>query len=226
MTDGILRGGEVIDGSGRPRRRADVAIAGDRVAAIGSVGRVEGAREVDVSGKIVAPGFIDVHTHDDRALFANPEMAAKASQGVTTVVTGNCGISLAPLLLDEAPPPPLDLIGDSADYRYGRFGEYLAALDEAPPALNAACLVGHSTLRVGAMTALDRAAGEAELAKMCDRLQEALDAGAVGMSSGLAYAPAAGAPPAEIDALARVLRPARALYPTHMRNEGGDVLDR
>ncbi len=114
MTDWILRGGEVIDGSGRPRRRADVAIAGDRVAAIGSVGRVEGAREVDVSGKIVAPGFIDVHTHDDRALFATPEMAAKASQGVTTVVTGNCGISLAPLLLDEAPPPPLDLIGDSA----------------------------------------------------------------------------------------------------------------
>ena len=123
MTDWILRGGEVIDGSGRPRRRADVAIAGDRIAAIGSVGRVEGAREVDASGKIVAPGFIDVHTHDDRALFATPEMAAKASQGVTTVVTGNCGISLAPLLLDEAPPPPLDLIGDSADYRYGHFAE-------------------------------------------------------------------------------------------------------
>src|SRR5947208_7288768 len=112
-------------------------------------------------------------------------MAAKASQGVTTVVTGNCGISLAPLLLDEAPPPPLDLIGDSADYRYGRFAEYLAALDDAPPALNAACLVGHSTLRVGAMSALDRPAQEAELAQMCERLQEALDAGAVGMSSGL-----------------------------------------
>src|SRR5437762_7418514 len=94
MTDWILRGGEVIDGSGRPRRRADVAIAGDRIAEIGSVGRAEGAREVDVSGKIVAPGFIDVHTHDDRSLFATPEMAAKASQGVTTVVTGNCGISL------------------------------------------------------------------------------------------------------------------------------------
>src|SRR5213082_1143693 len=117
MTDWILRGGEVVDGSGRPRWRADVAIAGDRVAEVGAVGRVEGAREVDVSGKIVAPGFIDVHTHDDRALFATPEMAAKASQGVTTVVTGNCGISLAPLLLDEGPPPPLDLIGEGpADY--------------------------------------------------------------------------------------------------------------
>jgi len=100
MTDCILRGGEVIDGSGRPRRRADVAISGDRIAQVGSVGRVEGAREVDVGGKIVAPGFIDVHTHDDRALFATQAMAAKASQGVTTVLAGNCGISLAPLLLD------------------------------------------------------------------------------------------------------------------------------
>ena len=108
MTDWILRGGEVIDGSGRPRRRADVAIAGDRIAAVGAVGRVQGAREVDVSGKIVAPGFIDVHTHDDRALFVTPEMAAKASQGVTTVVTGNCGISLAPLLLDAAPRGGMD----------------------------------------------------------------------------------------------------------------------
>ena len=106
MTDWILRGGEVIDGSGRTRRRADVAIAGDRIAEVGHVAKAAGAREIDVSGKIVAPGFIDVHTHDDRALFATPEMAAKASQGVTTVLTGNCGISLAPLVLDAAPPPP------------------------------------------------------------------------------------------------------------------------
>src|SRR5438309_2944153 len=130
MTDWILRGGEVIDGGGRPRRRADVAIAGDRIVEIGSVGRAEGAREVDVSGKIIAPGFIDVHTHDDRALFASPEMAAKASQGVTTVVTGNCGVSLAPLTLDKPPPPPLDLIGDAADYAYPRFADYLDALDK------------------------------------------------------------------------------------------------
>jgi N-acyl-D-amino-acid deacylase len=225
VTDWILRGGEVIDGSGGPRRRADVAIAGDRVTAVGVVDKVSGAREIDVSGKIVAPGFIDVHTHDDRALLATPEMAAKASQGVTTVVTGNCGISLAPLLLDGTPPPPLDLIGDTADYHYERFAEYLAALDKAPAALNAACLVGHSTLRVGAMSALDRAAETAELAQMCKRLQEALDAGAVGMSSGLAYSPASNAPAAEIETLAALLRPAGALYTTHMRNEGNAVVD-
>src|ERR1700756_904423 len=106
MPDWILRGGEVVDGRGGARRRADLAITGDRVAAVGVVARAERAREIDVVGKIVAPGFIDVHTHDDRALLATPAMAAKASQGVTTVVTGNCGISLAPLVLDEPPPPP------------------------------------------------------------------------------------------------------------------------
>ena len=225
MTGYILRGGEVIDGGGGTRFRADVAIAGDRIAAVGEVDRGAGMREIDVSGKVVAPGFIDVHTHDDRALFATPEMAAKASQGVTTVVTGNCGISLAPLSIDHAPPPPLDLIGDAADYRYGRFADYLAALDRAPAAVNSACLVGHSTLRVGAMRALDRPAEVVELARMCELLQEALDAGAVGMSSGLAYAPAEHAPPAEIEALAALLRPTGALYTTHMRNEGDRVLD-
>src|SRR5271170_1108710 len=201
MTDFILRGGEVIDGSGRARFRGDVAIAGDRIAEVGAVASAAGAREIDVSGKIVAPGFIDVHTHDDRALFATPEMAAKASQGLTTVVTGNCGISLAPLTIDHAPPPPLDLIGAAGDYRYGRFADYLTALDRTPAAINAACLVGHSTLRVGTMSALDRPAEPSELARMQERLQEALDAGAVGLSSGLAYAPAEHAPPAEIEAL-------------------------
>jgi N-acyl-D-amino-acid deacylase len=225
MTDWILRGGEAIDGSGGPRRRADVAIEGDRIAEIGAVGKITGAREIDVSGKIVAPGFIDVHTHDDRALFATPEMAAKASQGVTTVVTGNCGISLAPLRIDHAPPPPLDLIGDATDYRYGHFADYLAALDRTPAAVNAACLVGHSTLRVGSMSALDRPAEPAELDHMRELLQEALDAGAVGMSSGLAYAPAEHAPPSEIETLAALLHPAGALYTTHMRNEGERVLD-
>src|SRR5712691_2500114 len=203
MTDWILRGGMVIDGTGRARFRADVAIAGDRIAAVGEVAKSSGAREIDASGKIVAPGFIDVHKHDDRALLASPEMAAKASQGVTTVITGNCGISLAP---DRAPPPPMDLMGDAADYAYPRFADYLAALDKSPPAINAACLVGHSTLRVGAMAALDRAADADEITRMGERLQEALDAGAIGLSSGLFYAPAFHAPPAEIEALAARLR--------------------
>src|SRR5581483_9292126 len=193
MTDTILRGGTVIDGSGAKRFRGDVAIAGDRIAAVGSVAKTAGAREIDVSGLVV--------------------------------VTGNCGVSLAPLTLDRAPPPPLDLIGDRGDYAYPRFADYLAALDRAPAALNAACLVGHSSLRVGAMAALDRPAAAGEIAAMQAALQEALDAGAIGLSSGLYYAPAAHAPPAELEALAALLRPAGALYTTHMRDEGAHVLD-
>jgi N-acyl-D-amino-acid deacylase len=225
MTDWILRGGTVIDGTGAPRRLADVAIAGDRIEAVGEVSKADGAREIDVSGRVVAPGFIDVHTHDDRALFASPDMAAKASQGVTTVITGNCGVSLAPLTLDGAPPPPLDLIGERADFAYPRFADYLAALDRSQAALNAACLVGHSTLRVGIMSDRERPARDDEIARMAERLQEALDAGAIGLSTGLFYAPAFHAPPAEIAALAALLRPAGALYTTHMRDEAEHVLD-
>jgi len=225
MTDFIIRGGEVIDGSGRARFRADVAVAGDRIVAVGAIAKATGTREIDAGGKIVAPGFIDVHTHDDRALLATPDMAAKASQGVTTVVTGNCGVSLAPLSLDAAPPPPLDLIGGIEDYRYRRFADYLDALDASPAALNAACLVGHSTLRVGAMATLDRPATDGEIAQMRQRLQEALDAGAIGLSTGLYYAPAFHAPPTEIAALAASLRAAGALYTTHMRDEAEHVLD-
>ena len=227
MSDFILRGGEVVDGTGRSRFRADVAVAGERVVAIGDDAKALGGREVDVSGLVIAPGFIDVHTHDDRALLATPDMAAKASQGVTTVITGNCGVSLAPLSFERhpAPPPPLDLIGDRADYCYPRFADYLARLDRDPAALNAACLVGHSSLRVGAMATLDRPAEAAEIERMGERLGEALDAGAIGMSSGLFYAPASSAPPAEIEALTKLLRPAGALYTTHMRDEGAHVLD-
>jgi N-acyl-D-amino-acid deacylase len=227
MSDFVLRGGEVVDGTGRSRFRADVAVAGDRIVAIGDSARGSGGREIDVSGLVIAPGFIDVHTHDDRALLATPDMAAKASQGVTTVITGNCGVSLAPLSFDyhPAPPPPLDLIGDRADYCYPSFADYLATLDRNPAAINAACLVGHSSLRVGAMAALDRPAEAAEIERMGERLKEALDAGAVGLSSGLFYAPASSAPPAEIEALTKLLRPAGALYTTHMRDEGAHVLD-
>jgi N-acyl-D-amino-acid deacylase len=224
MADWILRGGTVVDGTGGPRRHADVAVTGDRIAAVGKVAKSKGAREIDISGLVVAPGFIDVHTHDDRALLAS-DMAAKASQGVTTVITGNCGISLAPLSLKAAPPPPLDLLGDIADYAYPRFADYFDALDRSPPVINAAALVGHSTLRAGTMTELDRPARADEIARMQQRLVEALGAGAIGLSTGLYYAPAAHAPSEEVEALAKLLRSAGAVYTTHMRDEAEHVLD-
>src|SRR5262245_23018187 len=152
-------------------------------------------------------------------------MANKTSQGVTSVVVGNCGVSLAPLALQAPPPPPLDLIGAQADYKYSRFADYMAALDRQPPAVNAACLVGHSTLRVGAMDELDRPATADEIASMRVRLQEALDAGAIGLSTGLAYEPAIESTTQEVQALAALLKPAGAIHTTHMRNEEDHVID-
>src|SRR5713226_7798464 len=222
--DLVLRGGSVLDGTGAPAISADVALAGDRIAAVGRVPRGCGRQEIDVAGLAVAPGFIDVHTHDDRALLAT-SMDAKVSQGVTTVISGNCGISLAPLLPRGALPPPLDLIGDEGSYRFPRFAAYLDALDAAPPATNAACLVGHSTLRVGAMDALDRPASDSEIAAMRRALGEALAAGAIGLSSGLWYAPANAAPHSELLALATDVGAAGAIYTTHMRDEADHVLD-
>lgn len=223
--DTLIAGGDVIDGTGAARRRADIGIIADRVAAIGDLSRATAGLRLDANGRCVAPGFIDAHTHDDNIVFATPDMAMKASQGVTTVVVGNCGISLAPLSLQGAPPPPLDLIGDRADYRFTRMAEYFAAVDASPPAINLVALAGHSTLRAGEMDGFDRAATAAEIAGMARRLEEALMAGAIGLSTGLFYPPARHAPTEEIIALARVAARHGTLYATHMRDEGDHVLD-
>lgn len=223
--DLVIRNASIIDGSGAPARSGDIAIAGDRVSAIGALAHLSGAAELDVGGRAVAPGFIDVHTHDDRAVLSDPDMTCKVSQGVTTVVTGNCGISLAPLKPATAPPPPSDLIGDRPEHYFADFGAYLSALDRDPPAVNVVAQVGHSTLRIGAMDGLDRAATPSEIARMRGRLEDSLAAGAVGMSTGLFYPPANAAPTEEVVELAAALAPAGAIHSTHMRDETAHVLE-
>ena len=145
----VLKGGTIIDGTGASRFVADVRIEGGRIAAIGAQLPTPDADVLDVAGKIVAPGFIDVHTHDDQMVLAAPQMLPKISQGVTTVVIGNCGISLAPLVHSDA-PPPLNLLGGDK-YVYPSMAAYVAALEKTRPAINVAALVGHSTLRVATM---------------------------------------------------------------------------
>lgn len=218
--DLLIRNGLVVDGTGGPAYRADVGVAGDRIATIGDLSTSRGETEIDAKGRAVAPGFIDVHTHDDLALFATPDMDFKVSQGVTTVVAGNCGISLAPLTIGFRPPPPLDLLGDAQTYRYPTFAAFMAEAEKKPAATNAVFLVGHQTLRVGAMDSVDRGATSAEIAVMKERVTEAMQAGAAGLSTGLFYPPARSAPTDEVVALAEAVRPFGGLYATHLRNEG------
>jgi N-acyl-D-amino-acid deacylase len=226
--DLVIRNGTVVDGTRAPRFAADVAVAGDRIVRIGSIGDARGATEIDATGKIVAPGFIDAHTHDDRLMLSAPEMAPKVSQGVTTVVAGNCGISLAPLPGGMARPvtPPLDLLDDRGEwFRFRSFAEYVGALRDAPAATNAALLVGHTTLRVATIDDVGRPADEAEIRRMRELAREALAAGAIGVSTGLYYEPAAAATTEEVIEVCRPLAQAGGLYCTHMRDEGDRVLD-
>ncbi len=133
--DLIFREGFVVDGSGGPRRAEDVGVNNGRIVAVGSVSQ-PARREIDVRGLIVAPGFIDVHTHDDRFALIRPDMAPKISQGVTTIVGGNCGIAAAPVPLREPPAPPLTLLaGASADF-FPSIATYRRALIAAQPATN------------------------------------------------------------------------------------------
>ena len=226
--DVVLRGGTVIDGTSAPRFDADVAIDGQRIAAIGDLSAARGRVELDARGHIVAPGFIDAHTHDDRYLMQHPLMPAKLSQGVTTVVTGNCGISLAPWCATpgQPVPPPLDLLGeDPSTFRYTVFGDYLDALERAAPAVNAACLVGHTTLRVAVMNRLDRAATETEIAAMQALLRDAMVAGACGMSTGAAYPAAMPATTDEMSRVASAMRGFGGVHASHIRDEGDRVCE-
>jgi N-acyl-D-amino-acid deacylase len=225
--DLIIRNGTVIDGIRAPRRKADVAVKDGKILSVGKVtGKAK--KEIDAAGKVVAPGFIDAHTHDDRLMLSAPDMAPKVSQGVTTVVAGNCGVSLAPAPRGMAQPvtPPIDLMDSTgAWFKFKSFKDYVAALKKAPPATNAALLVGHSMLRVQTMKDLGRPASPAEVSRMRELVEEALAAGAIGGSTGLYYEPAVAATTEEVIEVFRPLAKRKGLYCTHMRDEGDRVTD-
>ncbi len=223
--DTILFGGMLVDGTGAAPVRGDLAIAGERIAALGDLAQASAGSRIDCTGLAVAPGFVDAHTHDDAALLDFPDLPMKTSQGVTSVVVGNCGTSLAPVDLDREPPPPFDLLGGRAAYRFKRFGDWRKALADAPAAVNSIGLAGHSALRLGTMDRFDRPADAGEVLAMARLLDGAMQDGAVGLSSGLFYAPARMAPTRELVELARIASAAGGLYATHLRNEADYLED-
>ena len=224
MHDILIRGGTVYDGAGNPGVAGDVAIAGGRITAIG---RVDGAAQcvIDATGLAVAPGFIDIKTHSDFTLPINPKAESKVRQGVTTEIVGHCGFSVAPAL-----PGKVELLKDylspSAPWLPFRETSFPDYLDSFPAtAVNAGMLVGHNTLRLMVMGMAERAPSAAELTSMIALAEDALNAGALGLSSGLFTPPGCYAAAPEMIALGHVLKRHNAGYFTHLRDESNKVIE-
>lgn len=227
--DTLISNVQILDGGGGEPQPGSVALEGGRIKAAGALEGYSARHTFDGEGKMLAPGFIDAHTHDDLYVIRAPEMLPKLSQGVTTVVVGNCGISASPVSVnsdrpENALPDPMNLLGNTEEFRYATFADYVAAVNTTRPAINVAALVGHTALRNNHMDRLDRAATTDEIAAMTTQLREALDHGALGLSTGLAYLSAYSAPVEEVMALAEPLSKAGGIYATHIRGESDTVL--
>ncbi|WP_363317293.1 amidohydrolase family protein [Cupriavidus sp.] len=226
--DIIIENGTVIDGTGAPRYQADIGIAGNRIAEIGDLKASTASLRVDAKGLVVSPGFIDAHAHDDRMLLSDAEMRPKLSQGVTTVITGNCGISLAPMTkrFDGNVTAPLDLLDRRGDwFQFGTFGAYLDAIQASGTAINFAPLVGHTTLRIATMEDPSLAATHDQIARMRDMVDEAMESGAIGVSTGLAYTTALAATTQEVIDICEPLQRHGGIYCTHMRDESDGSME-
>lgn len=220
----VLRGATLMDGTGAPGREADVSVVGDRIQAVGRIPE-QGVLELDLRGQVLAPGFIDIHTHADRPLLDVPLAEHRVRQGITLEVGGQCGSSPGPLGEDEAGEIRdryVDRYGVEVDLR--ELGGFFRALEQIPTSVNAASMVGHGTIRSLVVGNEDRPATQEEMARMKELVARAMDQGAVGFSSGLEYTPSGFAPKEELVELATVLRGTGYPYASHMRNEDDGVL--
>jgi N-acyl-D-amino-acid deacylase len=220
--DLIFRNATMYDGSGADPVTGDVAVANGKIAAIGVLASMGADKEIDAKGMALSPGFIDVHTHDDRYVLEQPSVPAKASQGVTTVVIGNCGFSMAPYTrpgIDKH-----DWFVNSEETKFQTIEAFHDRLRKTPPALNVATLVGHNTLRMNCVAEIDKPASDKQIAAMQSQMREAMQAGATGMSSGLFYPPGRAAPGSEVAAVASAMN-GKGIYTAHIRDERESVLD-
>jgi N-acyl-D-amino-acid deacylase len=222
MLDLKIEGATVIDGTGTAGSRADVGLRDETIVAVGNLSRESAGRTLQAAGKVLAPGFIDMHSHSDWSLWGNRRAESKVRQGVTTEVVGNCGFSPAP-----ASDRHLDDLRGFAltglDFRWRSMGEYLDAFDAEGMALNVVQLVGQGTLRIATMGFARRPPAADELKEMQRLLADAIEQGAWGLSTGLIYAPGSYATTEEIVELARAAR-GRGFYASHIRGEGATLL--
>jgi N-acyl-D-amino-acid deacylase len=220
----LLKGGTVYDGSGAGPFQADIGIRGDAIAFLGKGG--EGDRVIDIGGLSVSPGFIDTHGHSDFAVFTENSHEGKILQGVTTEINGNCGLSAAPLLGEALKQREKDLGG--IDERWRGFKEYFGLIEKRGLMVNFATLVGHGNIRASVMGFGDRRPGAKDMAEMKSLLGEALEAGALGLSTGLIYPPGIYSETGELIELARHgngVSPGGFIYASHMRSEGRRLIE-
>ncbi|MCL5104901.1 MAG: D-aminoacylase [Armatimonadetes bacterium] len=225
MFDFIIRHAEIIDGSGSPGYIGDIAVKDGRIAAIGKVGG-DAARIIDAKSLVAAPGFIDIHSHTDSALFIDPRAESKITQGITTEVCGQCGFSAAPCL-DESSRAELESWrrkhGIEADWR--TLDEMLSALERRKIGINFATLVGHSNLRAAVVGLVNRDASPHEIDEMKSLASRAMEQGAFGLSTGLIYPPSCYAKTSELVELAKAVAAYGGIYSSHIRNEQGGLVE-
>lgn len=227
--DLTLRNGRILDGCGNPWFYGDLAVRDGRVAAIAPPGTLQGKRIIDVEGRYVAPGFVDIHTHSDLSIMVNRRAESMVRQGVTTNIVGNCGSSPAPVS-EEHLTDIKRRWGQIADqpevmWEWRSFGEYLHALEKDGIAINIGALAGHGALRIAAMGFANRPPTTDEMHVMKIHLAEAMESGAFGMSTGLVYPPGCFADTDEIIALCKVVADYGGLYASHIRGERETILE-
>jgi N-acyl-D-amino-acid deacylase len=225
--DIVIKSGFLVDGTGNPWVRGDVAIAGGKIVKVGMADDTGSAEVIDAEGLYVTPGIIDIHTHSDMGILLEPDAECPLRQGVTTQVVGNCGDSAAPVneryreLLERR----LSYYVGNAQITWSAFREYLSAVEHKGTAINIAALVGHNTVRLAAMGFEERAPDASEMASMKEAVHEAMKAGAFGMSSGLVYPPGCFADTDELIELARVVACYGGFYASHIRGEREGIVD-
>lgn len=227
MYDLLLMGARVVDGTGNPWFRGDVGIAKDRIAAVGRLAGASARRVVEIGGAVLAPGFVDLHTHADFTLPVFPRADAMVRQGVTTQLVGNCGFSPFPVRRGLLEPLRafVAFVDAGISWKWDDAAGYAAHLEGLPLACNVALQVGHGTVRIAAMGFDNRAPSPRELEEMQDLVAQALEQGAFALSSGLIYVPGSYALTGELIALARVAARFGAFYSSHIRGEGDTLLE-
>ena len=220
----LLRNAKIVDGTGSPWFWGDVATEHDRIVDVGRGLTASGGRVIDLHGLVLAPGFIDIHSHSDDTILANPLAESKVRQGITTEVIGNCGYSLAPLLRGAIDSVTHDLEAYGITPSWSSLGEYLQRIEDNGTAINIAALVGHGTIRQAVIGPLQRKPSREELASMKALVSQSMDEGAFGMSTGLIYPPSCYADTDEIIELSKSVAQRGGIYASHIRCEGSDVI--